>query len=425
MKKNLSYALDNVGLIYPAIITKNNTTLFRLSAHVKGVIHVSELQRALENILPRFPIFRTYLRKGLFWPYLEENFRKPRLYADEHPCQGYRVDQRSHYPFRICVRGKNIILECSHLITDGFGAMSFLKSLLAEYFFLLEKFTTRLTGVITPYTLFNKDEISDAYLRYASLGNMISASKRTGHAFIEPSRRLHAPFLKILRMIVPLEEIRTLVKSKNVTLTEWLVAVYFAAYQDLMFTYPQEEAYRRPIRITTPADLRKFFETSTLRNFIALLSLEINPRLGVFSFEEILHEVHYSMRRELVAKHFQPFIGSSVQSADARSIASIPLFIKSPIVRHFHTDAMRRETSVLSNLGVIRLPPQLEPLVERLDFCPAPKWTNKRDCSVLSYKNELVISFSRIVESDVVEHFFYQRLVQQGLKVTVKEIGNF
>ena len=420
--KKMTYPLDNVGLIYPAIITKNNSTLFRMSAHVKGLVHVSVLQQALENILPRFPIFRTSLCRGVFWPYLEENFRKPKLYPNDTPSQGYRVDKNHHYPFRVCVRGRNITMEASHIITDGYGAMIFLRSLLAEYFFLLEKFPTRIDSVINPYTLFNKDEISDAYLRYASSGAIHASSRRSGYAFIEPARKVSAPFLKILRMSVALDEIRALAKKNKVTVTEFLLAIYFSAYQDLMFNYPPKEIYRRPIRITTPVNLRKFFETETLRNFIALISLEINPRLGVFSFEEILNEVHYAMRRELVAKHFQPFIGSSVRKADAKLIASIPLFIKKPVVRLFHADAMRHETSVLSNLGIVELPPQLESLVERWDFTPAPKWVNKRDCSVVGYKNDLVICFSRIVHSDLVEHYFYQRLVHHGLKVTVKEL---
>lgn len=420
--KKMIYPLDNVGLIYPAIITKNNPTLFRMSAYVKGLVHVSVLQQALENILPRFPIFRTSLCNGVFWPYLEENFRRPRLYPNDTPSQGYRVDKNHHYPFRICVRGRNIIMEASHIITDGYGAMIFLRSLLAEYFFLLKKIPMRIESVINPYTLFSKDEISDAYLHYASSGAIHASSKRSGYAFIEPARKISAPFLKILRMTVALDEIRALAKKSKVTVTEFLLAIYFSAYQDLMFNYPPKEIYRRPIRITTPVNLRKFFETETLRNFIALISLGINPRLGVFSFEEILHEVHYAMRRELVAKHFQPFIRSSVRSADAKLIASIPLFIKKPVVRLFHAHAMRHETSVLSNLGIVELPPQLESLVDRWDFTPAPKWVNKRDCSVVGYKDELIICFSRIVHSDLVEHYFYQRLVQHGLKVRVKEL---
>ncbi|MGL4525288.1 MAG: hypothetical protein ACRCVN_07225 [Spirochaetia bacterium] len=425
MRKNLSYALDNVGLIYPAIVRKNNTTLFRLSAQIKESTRVSILQRALENILPRFPIFRTQVKSGIFWPYLEENFVLPRLSADETPCQNYRVDRAGHYPFRIVVHANCISLETSHIITDGYGAMIFFQSLLGEYFFLLGKIDRRLDSIIHPHTVFNKEEVSDAYKRHgdATLSSS-NPRRRTGYAFIEPARRIMSPFLKIIRIKVAVEDVKKMAKACQVTVTEWLLALYFSAYQDMMFTYPPKEIYRRPIRITTPVDLRNFFPTKTLRNFIALLSLEINPCLGVFSFDEILHEVHYAMRRELVAKHFQPFIGASVRNANRGLIASVPLFIKKPIVRMIHKDAMKRETSVLSNLGQIQLSDQLENCIDLLAFVPAPKWTNKRDCSVLSYKDDLVISFSRVVKNDLVEHFFYQRLLDFGLKPHVKEANS-
>jgi NRPS condensation-like uncharacterized protein len=414
MKRPLSYALDNIGLIYPAIITKQMSTLFRVSFNLKSTVYVPYLQQALQNILPRFPIFRTYVKQGLFWPYLQENFMVPTLHADLTPCQNYRVAQNRNYPFRLVAYHKTIALEISHLVTDGRGAMQFLQAILAEYARLQGVYYDEPSSIIRPWTPFDPQEIEDPYPRHKA-ANVGATVKVLEYAFIEPARRLKAPFYHVTQYQISLAQIKAIAKAKQVSLTEWLVALYFTAYQDRMFLLPPRREYRRPIRITVPVDLHAFYPTASIRNFIAMVNLEIDFRLGVFSFDEILHEVHHALRRHLVAKHFQPFLSSSVRSASNKSIAGVPLFVKHPIVRCIHAGIMRHETSALSNLGLIQLPKALQDMVDGVHFIPAPKFYNKRDVAVVSYNDTLTMSVGRICQHDAVERYLYERMVQQGI----------
>lgn len=422
MKETLSYPLDNAALLYPSIISRQSPMLYRFAASLKETVHVEPLQRALENILPRFPIMRTMLRSGFFWYYLEESFKRPVVRKDDYPCFLYNLKRRKRYPFRVRAYGTRIALETSHLVTDGRGAMVFFKALLAEYFTQRGYKFKDYGDIIRPASPFHIEEIEDAYKSIIEAA-ATPVARLKGQAFREPGKIQKAPFFKIMRFILPLDAILAAAKMRGASLTEFLIAVYAAAHQDRMFLLPPGPGKnRRPIRITTPVDLHSFFPSKSLRNFIGLIHTEIDPRIGIFSFDEILNEVHHTMRKELVAKRFQPFIGRNVRSEQAVFLAGMPHFIKSLALRTIHADAMRHETSVLSNLGKVILPEEIGSLIENIEFIPAAKPINRRDCAVISYKDRLTITFSRVCENDEVERYFFDRLNDLGLKAQVEYI---
>ena len=122
------------------------------------------------------------------------------------------------------------------------------------------------------------------------------------------------------------------------------------------------------------------------------------------------------MKRELVDKHFQPFISHTIRSESIVLLASIPLFIKRAVLKNIYIQNMKQQTNFLSNLGAFYLPEAEGALVKDVEFISAPKNINKRDCSVISFKNTLVISFTRVCHGNEVEQFFYERLVEAGLE---------
>ncbi|MCL2520166.1 MAG: hypothetical protein FWE37_04085 [Spirochaetaceae bacterium] len=420
----LIYPLDNMALIYPAIITHKQPMLFRLSATLSERINASRLQMALENILPRFPIMRTTIQHGLFWSYLKENFERPQLCSDFMMSFNYNVNKSGNYPFRLKAYNCRIALETSHLVTDGKGAIEFFRAILAEYFTQLGKEFKNYGDIIRPTTPFNTEEIEDLFQKkLADYGSQLPALRK-GSAFREVAPSEPPPFLKVKQFTLPLDEVLDASHRYGVSLTELLVTLYTAAYQDRMFLLPPSARYRKAIRITTPANLRSIMASNTLRNFIGLVNMEIDPRLGVYSFKEILNDVHHSLRKELVAKRFLPFISRNIRSERHLLAAGIPLALKKPVLRRLHRTIMQQETSVLSNLGPINFPPEMAELIESVDFIPAAKPINRRDCGVISYKNQLTINFCRTCENDEVERYFYDHLCEQGLIPKVREFSN-
>ena len=59
--------LDNAALIFPAIRHRRWVNAFRVSATLTEAVDPAVLQRAVEELAPRFPTMYVRLRTGVFW----------------------------------------------------------------------------------------------------------------------------------------------------------------------------------------------------------------------------------------------------------------------------------------------------------------------------------------------------------------------
>ena len=75
-KKELWFPLDNAAKIYPPTASQKRAHVFCFSALLDNEIQSDFLIKAIENVLNHYPTFKTSLKRGTFWYYLEEN-KKP------------------------------------------------------------------------------------------------------------------------------------------------------------------------------------------------------------------------------------------------------------------------------------------------------------------------------------------------------------
>ena len=69
------YKLDLSAIVYPTLQRKDFSSVYRLSVLLKEPVKPDILQKAVDIALKRFPTYKTAIRKGLFWRYLEPNTR--------------------------------------------------------------------------------------------------------------------------------------------------------------------------------------------------------------------------------------------------------------------------------------------------------------------------------------------------------------
>ena len=67
------YRLDNAAKIFPPSRSKNDYKVFRFSVTLLEPVKVDILNKALDEILEEYPIFKSSLKKGIFWYYLENS----------------------------------------------------------------------------------------------------------------------------------------------------------------------------------------------------------------------------------------------------------------------------------------------------------------------------------------------------------------
>ena len=127
--------LDNTAHLFPVIAGEGMTNVYRVAVILKEEIQQELLQQALDMVLPKFSVFNCRLRQGMFWYYFEENGKKSPTVHEEHtyPCRYIDEHRNRSYLFRVTYYGCRINLEVFHSLTDGNGALNFLKELMYQY----------------------------------------------------------------------------------------------------------------------------------------------------------------------------------------------------------------------------------------------------------------------------------------------------
>ncbi len=168
-------------------------------------------------------------------------------------------------------------------------------------------------------------------------------------------------------------------------------------------------------------NLRQIFPSKTLRNFFLPVFPSIDPRLGAYTFDEILHKTHHFLQGGIDQKYMAQQIARNVAAERSWRNRLVPLAVKNRVLPFtYDRFAQERTTSGLSNLGLVKLPPPLDAAVERFEFLPAPPTTRRIGCGVVSYGDHLYISFGRTMRESVVEQCFFRWFTQQGIPVKIE-----
>ena len=409
--------LDNAAKIYPAARRAEWSNVFRVSATLKEDIDKDVLYSALDVTARRFPSIAVRLRKGVFWYYLEQMSNVPPI-RDEYsyPLTKMSKKETRNCAFRVLTYKRRIAVEIFHSLTDGTGAMIFLKSLVAEY--IQQKYCTHIPaeyGVLGRLEEPSSEELEDSFQKNAG---KINAGRGEKTAYKLSGTPEHNGFLNITCLKVPVEDVLSAAHKYNVTLTTFLCAALMKAIQDIQKEKVPNQSRRKPIKVLIPVNLRKLFPSKTLRNFALYITPEILPKLGEYSFEEICEAVKSKMDTDNTRKQMSMKIAANVSSEQILAVRIMPLFIKNFVMKAvYDTVGERKSCLTMSNLGAIKLPDEMKEYVERMDFILGVQATIPYNCGVLSLGDTLYINFIRNVRETELESHFCRVLRDMGLSV--------
>ncbi len=414
------YRLDLSAIVYPTLQRRDFSSVYRLSVLLKEEIEPRVLQKAVDMALPRFPTYKAAIRKGLFWRYLEPNNRPgPFVQKDvKNPCQPMYFKANNRYLIRFYYYKNRISMEAHHSLGDGTGGMCVLLTVTAVYLRLLGYTEIKNEGFVLDINEApDKEELEDAYMKYANAkvcpprqGEKAYRVKGTKEAFYT---------LNIIDGIMSTSQVMAVAKKYNATITEYLNAVLLYA----LLTKQQKEWHirLRPVKIAMPVNLRRFFPSGTLRNFITMIYPGIDPRLGDYTFEEIVKHVHHYMRYYLNEKFLRGDITTNAATQSHPLIRIVPLFVKDFVVKRFYAGVQDRNSSAgLTNMGALKVPESMKAYIERFDIYMGQPFSSRTNCAIISFEDTLTINFaSSIIEADV-ERYFFRKLVQDGIHVKIE-----
>lgn len=411
--------LDNAAKLYPAVKTKNWSNVFRLSVTLKDKIDPDILQSALNTTVKRFPSIAMKLCKGLFWYYLESAEAPQVIPEKPYPCSKMTPHDLRKCAFRVLYYECRIAVEFFHSLTDGNGGLIFLKTLTAEY--LAQKNNINVPfekGVFDCTEAPNKSELEDSFLKYD--GN-VASSRREATAYQISGTKENNDFRNIITGIVNLDDALRVSKKYGVSLTTFLVSVMIFSIQQIQDREVHNKKKQKPVKVLIPVNLRNYFKSDSLRNFVLCISPGIESNMGDFDFDEIVSIVHHQMKLQLTEKQMRAKITTNVRTEKNKLLKFLPLFLKNIGMKIAFSMVGEKKSSItMSNLGAVSVPEQMIPAVSRFDFTLGVQYTGSNNCGILSYKDKLYINMIRNIKESELERLFFSNLVNHGIAVSVE-----
>lgn len=412
--------LDNAAKIYPAAKRRNWNNFFRISATLTEPIDTGVLASALDVTARRFPSIAVRLRRGVFWYYLEEIPKTPSIQPEKScPLAHAPFHEVRQCAFRVLVYKNRVAVEFFHALTDGTGALVFVKTLLAEY--LSEKYGLSVPaekGVLGRLEEPAPEELEDSFARYAGDVTASRAESTAYHLTGTPERD---GYKNLVTMMIPAEKLRACAKEHGVSVTELLCAAMMQAIGELQAEKVPNVRHRKPVKVLIPVNLRNLFPSRSLRNFASYITPEIDPRMGDCSFSELCSLVHHKMGLENNRRTMRAKFAANVASERSPILRVMPLFIKNIAMKAvFDAVGECKSCLCLSNLGRVELPEVMVPYVQRIDFIIGVQARAPHDCGVVTWGDTVYINCIRSIQEPELEYRFYRVLHRLGLPVKVE-----
>ena len=225
-QKNLRWLrLDNAAKIYPAARRKNWSNVYRQSATFREEVDVDVLRSALDVAVKRFPSIAARLRRGLFWFYLQEVESAPEIPEEySYPLVYMSDEEMRKCAMRVIVYHNRIAVEFFHSLTDGTGALIFLKNLVAEY--LEPKHVISIPfedGILDRRAEHTAEELEDCFPQNAGAVPLSRKDTDAWHMYGEPQKD---GFLHLTCFKLPVATALEMAHRYKSTLTVFMSAAF-------------------------------------------------------------------------------------------------------------------------------------------------------------------------------------------------------
>lgn len=406
MKK---FAIDNSAILYMALIRKYHTNIFRFTITLSEEINPELLQTAVNRVHRRFPTIFAGFRPGFFRYHQIPADQAPQVAQDPGLLINMTHAEIAQCAYRVYYRGKDIIIEGFHALTDGYGMIATFSTLVAEYLELRY-------GAQIPvgYPVFdrneepNSEETDDAYLKYADAKPLHMPSR---YSYQLPGYNPKCGPVHRETFVYSVEELLSAARKYGVSITALLSAVIASSIMELQ--HNRRKKHLRPVRIMVPIDLRKIFPSRTLRNFIlyALPTMEVSE-YGC-SIQELALQFSRQIKAHLDKENLGGIIAYNVKAQNIPVFKLLPSRLKCGLMRLAYRFFGESNSSLtLTNLGNIALPEIMLPYVESIILTMMPRMRSPYNCGIYSYNGSFFINLCRFPENSELESLFSRKLHQ-------------
>lgn len=401
------YALDQAAVIFPSTLGRIQHHIYNLSVTLRETIDADCLQQALEMMRRRFPTFLVRLKAGWCHYHLETLERPPEIQRGIHDrlCPMSRKELAESC-MRVQTEGRELSVDCFHAASDGHGALSFMKTLLAAY--LAEKHGIAIPaekGVLHPDDSPRSGEMEDSYLSCNADG------WNTGHLASRAFKHRGSPVAGHAETTITIDAslLHRRAKEQGATVTQYVTSLLLLAGDSL------RRPKAPPVRIAVPVDLRSRFPSNTMRNFSISCTVGLKGRRDL---PGVLGAVREQLRSQC---SLEALAGSVIAVRRLGTVLKgcAPLLVmKNALLKlGYSILGSHSSTMAVSNLGCCELPDRMMPYVEAIACRSDTNPVDTHSCTLLTFRNKAVIRLGRSIHESALEDALCALLSQEQLPI--------
>lgn len=416
MAKKNWYPLDNAAKIYPPNTNSESPFVFSFSARIDREVDPELLDRALNAQLQKMPTFKTALKRGFFWYYLESNSRPAR--CEPQPDNYLRkidTEKNNGYMFEVFYRKNIITINFHHCLTDGTGGINFFLELLFNYFSLRGD-EVETEGVIRPSAAPHVfDEAEDTFRVFDKQKANISLFEKDAYRF--KGRPYDYDGCGIICAKMPVDDIKAVAKKYNATITEYLAALYMLTIYEAWLK--DKPVKNKDVKILVPINLRSRFSSKTMRNFTLYVRCKHDFHTDI-SLEDCIALCKEQIAKGLDTEEIEKLIHYNVKIEKNVLIKIVPLFLKDIVMKlSYMRVGENLQSGDISNIGLVKTPECFNGRLKDLTFVIGPTKSAKQNLGVIGYNGNIYITSARgYVENDI-ERILIRKLADSGIDITV------
>ncbi|MBR5409467.1 MAG: hypothetical protein IK104_02255 [Clostridia bacterium] len=348
--------VDTPSIMFSALTTRRWGRTFRLSAALDRDVDPAILAAAVRATLPAFPNMRLTLRRGFFWAKQTVSDAMPEMRTPEGKTLCPITSEYRDLPnFRLVYDGPELILESAHTQGDGRGHLRFFAALLDVYARILN-------GEDVGEVPQKPGVMENAFVRHYDKHGDRSVPKLS-KAFRFPEA-CEDDYISLSYAETDEAAVHALAHGAGLTVTQYLVAaVILAAIRT------SDEPVRLPVRVSVPVDLRRFYPSGTCRNFAIEVPVAFDPQGRTdLTLSDVIEGVRGRLPAQLTKDCLSRQINRFVSLTKNPVLYAVPYFIKKPVLGVLQKNSHRAFTTIFTNLGEKKLPPNAAAIVKRLRF---------------------------------------------------------
>lgn len=399
---------DISSILYLALARKTYCNLYRFTMTMSEEVDPVCLQKAADNIRDRFSVFMCGFESGFFHDTQAVHDVRIQVVKDTQFLRILTKEEIKTCPARILYAENRLSIEFFHALADGYGAVAYISTLTAEYLRLRYNMEIPVGyPIMDIMEETREEEFTDEYFNHCADK---PAKLSQIYAYQLPREDKKGCTIRPYQKVLSMSEVKGMSKKLGVSPTTFLSEIMAESFMKVQM---KQGTSHLPVRIMIPVNLRGFFPNKTFRNFIETIHVTLHKDDLNKSFTERLTQFKDEMKSQLNVEHLGGMIKSHVSLQQSVLFKMIPTKLKYVAFKlGYGVFGESNSTMTFTNLGVVNLPEEMHPYVNKIDCFLSPRAGSPYNCAMIVYKDQLALNISSFNKNTEVEDELWQHLTK-------------